>query len=111
MDFKRENKEIDEKIRVQSTQQQLNIKEIRDGIIITKDHRFIRILEIKPSQFLLKSVERQNAIARSFYGLLRVLPKNTQFTSVVLPSNLKEHIIAYPPAYCKGNKQEMLKTR
>ena len=92
MDFKRENKEIDEKIRVQSTQQQLNIKEIRDGIIITKDHRFIRILEIKPSQFLLKSVERQNAIARSFYGLLRVLPKNTQFTSVVLPSNLKEHI-------------------
>lgn len=92
MDIKRKNKESDEKIRVQSTQQQLNIKEIRNGIIITKDHRFIRILEIKPSQFLLKSVERQNAIARSFYGLLRVLPKNTQFMSVVLPSNLKEHI-------------------
>jgi hypothetical protein len=39
----------------------LPVKDIRDGIIITSDNRYIKVLEVSPVNFYLKSpIEQQN---------------------------------------------------
>lgn len=79
-------------VRKQSTQQQIPIKEIRDGIIITNDKRYIKILEVKPSQFFFKSTAEQNKITFEFNNLLKVLPTDTQFIAMTLPADLSEQL-------------------
>ena len=49
----------------ESVQNWLTVSDIRDGVIITKDGRFVKLLEVLPVNFYLKSaMEQQNIIDR-----------------------------------------------
>lgn len=77
---------------VQSTQQNIPIREIYRGIVITKDKRYIKIMEVKPINFDLKSFSDQNNIFESFQQVLKVAPNNVQLTVMSFPANLEKPI-------------------
>ena len=47
------------------------IQKIENGIVYTTDHRFIKILEIVPINFLLRSAREQRNIVSSFISYLK----------------------------------------
>ena len=55
------------------------IKDVRDGVIITTDNRYIKVLEILPVNFYLKSSMEQNNIIYEFIKYLKIAPSNLQF--------------------------------
>lgn len=57
----------------------LPIDKIENGIIFTKDGRYIKILEIEPINFLLRSAKEQRNIIFSFVSYLKVCPVKMQF--------------------------------
>ena len=57
------------------------VEDIRGGIIITKDGRYVKIVEIHPINFLLRSADEQRDIILSFSELLRISPVKMQFKS------------------------------
>jgi hypothetical protein len=44
----------------------LPIVRIANGVIYTKDHRFVKIIEVEPINFLLRSAREQRSIIYSF---------------------------------------------
>lgn len=57
------------------------VADIRNGMIITKDKRYIKVVEIQPINFLLRSADEQRDIILSFAELLRISPVKIQFKS------------------------------
>ena len=57
------------------------VADIREGMVITKDGRYVKIVEIQPINFLLRSASEQRDIILSFAELLRVAPVKIQFKS------------------------------
>ena len=74
--------------RVQSTQQNIPIKDIVNGIVITKDNTYIKIIEVKPIPYFLKSIKDRNAIYSTFCRMLKSSPFDIQIKTVSLSSNL-----------------------
>lgn len=62
---------------ITSTQSFCPVADVKDGILILKDGRFVRILEFSPINFMLRSNTERDAIISSFAGLLRIM--NTKF--------------------------------
>ena len=52
----------------ESVQNFLPVRDIRDGIVETTDGRYLKILEIEPINFALRSDEEQFNIISSFAG-------------------------------------------
>jgi len=61
-----------------STQKWIPVLDIRDGIVITKDGRYVKVLEIMPVNFHLKSLIEQQNIIYYYSGYLKVAPDNLQ---------------------------------
>ncbi|MDO5398872.1 MAG: PrgI family protein, partial [bacterium] len=76
------------KLKIQSCQAFSPIQDISDGIIITKDRRFIKILEVTPINFLLRSIDEQVSIIQSFASVLKAMPVKTQFKVVSRTSDV-----------------------
>ncbi|MCR5144817.1 MAG: hypothetical protein K6B67_05855 [Lachnospiraceae bacterium] len=57
----------------------LNIKSIKGGIIETYDDRYIKIVEIEPITFLMRAVDEQMDILSNFYSWLKIAPIKLQF--------------------------------
>ena len=57
----------------------LPVREIRNGIIETTDDRYVKIIEILPINFLLRSSEEQYSIISSFASWLKISPMKLQF--------------------------------
>ena len=57
------------------------VEDIRDGMIVTKDKRYIKVVEVQPINFLLRSAGEQRDIILSFAELLRIAPVKIQFKS------------------------------
>ena len=83
------------KIKVQSTQQNIPIKELVNGIIVTENDEYVKIIEVEPTPFFLLSNQDQNNIHSSFMALLKSAPVNIQFKAVSLPANLSDQIKKY----------------
>ena len=60
----------------------LPVKDIRNGIVETTDGRYIKILEIEPINFMLRSSEEQYNILSSFASWLKISPMKLQFISI-----------------------------
>ena len=60
-DSKRKSKQIFKRP-VQSTQQNIPIRDIINGVILTKDYHYIKVMEIKPISFDMKSYADQTNI-------------------------------------------------
>lgn len=65
---------------------------IRHGIIETTDDRFIKIIEIEPQNFMLRSGEEQYNIISSFANWLKISPMKLQFKSVTRKADSDKHI-------------------
>ena len=68
------------------------IKNIANGIIETKDGRYIKILEIEPINFMLRSGEEQFNIISSFASWLKISPMRMQFKSITRKADSDKHI-------------------
>ena len=68
------------------------VKNIRHGIIETIDGRYIKILEIEPINFMLRSEEEQFGIISSFANWLKISPMRLQFKSVTRKADSEKHI-------------------
>lgn len=61
-----------------SSQAWLPITDVRDGVVITKDGRYLKILEVLPVNFYLKSPIEQQNIIYFFASYLKVAPDTLQ---------------------------------
>jgi hypothetical protein len=71
-----------------STQKWIPVQDIRDGIIITKDGRYVKILEVMPVNFHLKSLIEQQNIIYYFSGYLKVAPDNMQIKIITQKADI-----------------------
>lgn len=60
-------------------QTEIPVKQIYHGMIITTDNRYVKIMEILPINFNLRSFEEQSNIISLFAGWLRIAPVKLQF--------------------------------
>lgn len=68
------------------------IKNLEHGIIETTDGRYIKILEIEPINFMLRSEEEQYEIICSFASWLKISPVHLQFKSITRKADSDKHI-------------------
>ena len=74
------------------TQDFITIKNLEHGIIETTDGRYIKILEIEPINFMLRSEEEQYEIICSFASWLKISPVHLQFKSITRKADSDKHI-------------------
>lgn len=70
----------------------LPVREILNGIIETTDDRYVKIIEILPINFLLRSSEEQYNIISSFASWLKISPMKLQFKSVSRKADSDKHV-------------------
>lgn len=64
---------------VDDVQSIIPVKEIYKGMIITADDRYVKILEVLPVNFALRSNEEQDNIIHQFAAWLRIAPAHLKF--------------------------------
>lgn len=90
---KHNSKKRHEKIeKLEFVQDYLPIRDLKNGIIETTDGRYIRILEIEPINFTLRSDEEQFGIISSFASWLKISPMRLQFKSITRKADSDKHI-------------------
>lgn len=70
----------------------LPIDKIANGIIYTTDHRYIKILEIEPINFLLRSAREQQGIIYSFISYLKISPVKLQIKMISKKADINKHL-------------------
>ena len=70
----------------------LPIRQIKNGVILTTDHRYIKLIEILPINFLLRSSAEQRNIVMSFMSYLKIAPVNLQFKIISKKADIAEYI-------------------
>ena len=68
------------------------IQKIENGIVYTTDHRYIKILEIVPINFLLRSAREQRNIVYSFISYLKIAPVKLQIKVITKRADMNRHI-------------------
>lgn len=69
----------------------LPVDKIENGIIYTKDHRYIKVIEVMPINFLLRSAREQRSIIYSFISYLKISPVKIQFKVLTKRADLNKH--------------------
>lgn len=69
----------------------LPIEKIENGIIYTKDHRYLKVIEVIPINFLLRSAREQRNIIYSFISYLKISPVKIQFKVLTKRADLNKH--------------------
>lgn len=70
----------------------LPIEKIENGIIYTKDHRYVKIIEVVPINFLLRSAREQRSIIYSFISYLKISPVKIQFKVLTKRADINKHV-------------------
>lgn len=81
-----------EKLPLNPAASYLPIREIKNGIIYTKDHRYVKIVEISPINFLLRSAREQQNIIYSFVSFLKISPVKLQFKVLTRRADINRHL-------------------
>ncbi len=68
------------------------IKKIENGIVWTNDGRYIKIIEIEPINFLLRSPKEQKSIIYSFASFLKISPIKLQFKVISKTADVNKHL-------------------
>lgn len=77
---------------VQYSQEQIPVKEISHGLIVTTDNRFLKVLEIEPINFMLRNPEEQDDIIQNFAGWLKVCPVRFQIKVITHAADANKYI-------------------
>ena len=70
----------------------LPIRKIENGIIYTKDHRYVKVIEVVPINFLLRSAREQRGIIYSFVSYLKISPVKLQFKVLTRRADINRHL-------------------
>ncbi len=76
----------------ETTQSYLPIRDIRNGIVETTDGRYLKILEIEPINFALRSDEEQYNIISSFASWLKISPMRIQCKAITRRADSDKHV-------------------
>lgn len=68
------------------------VSEIRDGIVLLKDGRYIKILEVMPINFYLMSEAEQQTIISYFASYLKIAPANMQIRVTTEKADMNSYI-------------------
>ena len=74
------------------TQNYVPVKDILEGVIVLDDGRYIKILEIEPSNFEMKVPQEQEGILHQYYGWLRTAPANFQIKCITKAANVESYL-------------------
>ena len=80
------------KEKILSTQSLVKIKEINNGVIVTEDNRYVKIVEVTPINFHMRSNKERNIIISSFMNWIKIAPIKIQFKVLSFPANINGHI-------------------
>ena len=75
-----------------SIQAWIPIKNIMGGVVITKDNRFVKILELLPVNVYLKSANDRQNIVSSFAAYLKIAPNDLQMVARTLPADTQAYV-------------------
>ena len=75
-----------------SIQAWLPIKNIIDGVVITKDNRMVKILEVLPVNIYLKSPADRETIITAFASYLKIAPDSVQLQARTLPADTADYV-------------------
>ncbi len=81
-----------EKQRKLTAQGFLPVKKIEHGVVETTDGRYLKILEIEPINFMLRSDEEQFNIISTFASWLKISPMRLQFKSITRKADSDRHV-------------------
>ena len=68
------------------------VEKIENGIIYTKDRRYVKIVEVIPINFLLRSTREQRNIIYSFVSYLKISPIRVQFKVLTRRADINLHM-------------------
>ena len=85
-------KNVKENTYENSTQRWLPIENIRNGIIYMKDKRCIKIVEVMPVNFYLKSEVEQENIIYYFAAYLKIAPDNLQIRILTQRADIDDYL-------------------
>lgn len=68
------------------------IEKIENGIIFTRDHRYVKVVEVIPVNFLLRSAREQSNIVYSFISYLKIAPVKVQFKVLTKRADINRHM-------------------
>lgn len=75
-----------------SIQAWLPVKNIIGGVVITKDNRFVKILEVLPVNIYLKSANDRQNIISAFAAYLKIAPDDFQMIARTLPADTQAYV-------------------
>ena len=75
-----------------SIQAWLPVKNIIGGVVITRDNRFIKILEVLPVNIYLKSPNDRQNIISGFAAYLKIAPDDLMLQARTLPADTAEYV-------------------
>ena len=61
-------------------------------MIYTRDHRYVKVVEVIPVNFLLRSAREQRNIIYSFVSYLKIAPAKVQFKVLTRRADINRHI-------------------
>ena len=70
----------------------LQIEKIENGVVFTRDGRYLKVIEIEPINFLLRSAREQRNIIYSFVSYLKISPVKMQFKVIAKKADLNNHL-------------------
>ena len=89
---KRKRYDFDDEQPAEQPQSYLPILKIENGVIYTADKRFVKIIEIEPINFLLRSAREQKNIIYSFISYLKISPVKLQLKIVSKRADINRHL-------------------
>lgn len=92
------------------------VKDIDHGVITTTDGRYLKILEVEPINFMLRSDEEQFNIISAFASWLKISPVRLQFKSITRKADSDRHIAMVrgelenePSAQCRALGEDYIR--
>lgn len=80
------------KRKYQTLEDYLPIEKIANGVIYTTDHRYVKILEVQPINFLLRSAREQLSIIYSFISYLKISPVKLHIKMISKKADINKHL-------------------
>ena len=105
----------DKLMKLNSTQMWSPIKDLRDGIVITKDGRYVQLLEFSPINFELRPEGDKTRIAERFGEAITVFPNKFHIKVLSKRANVENHVrdiqgymASEDNAFCRKMQQESM---
>lgn len=70
----------------------LPIRKVEHGILYTRDNRYVKVVEVVPINFLLRSAREQRSIIYSFVSYLKISPVRLQFKVLTRRADIGHHL-------------------